>query len=213
MCALVLLASQSALAANWRLARTDSDRDIRVYVQGDPPQPYQRFYAQARVQATTTTVLALLNDVPASPEWVARVTQARLLRRQGDESWIYTAYHLPYPFLARDAVLHTVQKREAGGVITLDSQAVSGMVPLPKDTVRLYDAHTTWKLTPQAGGWLQLELWGEGSPGGYIPSWLYNYSLPDSPAQTLRNLRRMIQRPRYLAPPVKPAASAGSARR
>lgn len=208
---LLLLTCLDTAAAPWRLVRSDPERDIRVFVQGDPAQPYQHFYVQARMQAPLGAVLAVFNDVPAAPEWVARVEQARLLRRQGDQSWIYTVYQLPYPFLARDAVLHTVLSRDASGVVTLDSHAVPGLIEARPRSVRLLDAHSTWKFTPQPGGWLQVELWGEGNPGGYIPSWLYNYSLPDGPVQTLRNLRRMVQRQRYLTP-VRPAVSAKSAR-
>ena len=189
-----------AAAADWRLVRADQERDIHVYVQGDPAQPYHRFYAQAHLQAPLSAVLAVLTDVPSAPEWVVRVEQARLLRRQGTESWEYTAYHLPYPFLSRDAVLHTVITRDSSGAITLDSHAVPGLVDPRPRYVRLEDAHSTWKLSPQPGGWLLIELWGDGAPGGYIPSWLYNYSLPDGPVQTLRNLRRMVQRARYQSP-------------
>jgi len=173
-----------AAAADWRLVRADQERDIHVYVQGDPAQPYHRFYAQAHLQAPLSAVLAVLTDVPSAPEWVVRVEQARLLRRQGNESWEYTAYHLPYPFLSRDAVLHTVITRDSSGAITLDSHAVPGLVDPRPRYVRLEDAHSTWKLSPQPGGWLLIELWGDGAPGGYIPSWLYNYRRPGAdPAQ------------------------------
>ena len=195
--------------------RSDTERGIQVYVQGDPSQPYHRFYAVAHIQAPLNVVLAVLTDVPSAPEWVARVVQARLLRHEADESWVYTVYHLPYPLLPRDAVLHTVVRRPAaGGAVTIESHAVPGLVGLRPHYVRLQDAHSVWKLTPQPGGWLQVELWGEGSPGGYIPSWLYNYGLPDEPVQTLRNLRRMVQRPRYQPParsPSRPAATARTA--
>lgn len=188
-------------AAGWQMVRDDPERHIQVYVRGEASQPYHAVYALTDLQAPTSAVVAVLEDVPAAPEWIARVSASRVLRQQGDERWVYSNYHLPYPFQPRDAVLHSQLSRDAAGVVTLDTRAVSDMVEPRPGHVRLTDFHSTWKVTPEPGGHVRVELWGEGSPGGYIPSWLFNYSLPDEPVQTLRNLRRMVQRPRYLNPP------------
>jgi hypothetical protein len=195
--ALCLFAAPAHAATDWQLAREDRDRNIQVFVRGEPGQPYHAVYALTRLQVPASAVLAVLQDVPAAPEWVVRVSESRLLRREGDQRWVYSNYQLPYPFLARDAVLHSVIRHGAGGVVSMDTVAVPDMVPLRARHVRLTGFHSLWTITPEANGWVKVELWGEGNPGGYIPSWLFNYSLPDEPVQTLRNLRRMALRPKY----------------
>lgn len=195
---LLLFSALAHAEADWRLVRDDKDRDIRVFVRDQQGNPYHSFYAVTHIRTRLSTAVAVLADVPATPEWVARVSQVKLLKREADrEAWVYTIYKLPYPFLQRDAVLHSVLTQDAKtGAVTVDTRTTDTLAPKAR-LVRLTDLHSTWTLTPQAEGVLKVEFWGEGNPGGYIPSWLFNYNLPDEPALTFRNLRRMVQRPKY----------------
>ncbi len=183
--------------ATWQLVREDSERHIRVYL--DERQPYQGFYAVTRIQTRLSTVVAVLADVPATPEWVARVSEAKILKQKPhSEVWTYTVYKLPYPFKPRDTVLHSVLKQDGKSqVVTVESRALGRYLRPKPDHVRLRTMNSTWKLTPETNGWLKVELWGSGDPEGRMPSWLFNYNLADEPVQTLRNLRRMVLREKY----------------
>jgi hypothetical protein len=188
----------------WVLARHDAARDITVYVRTLPGSSYHGFYAVTQMATSVPVALAVLADVPALPEWIVRMTQARLLRRDADrEAWVYGRYHMPYPFLDRDAVLHSRITPEPGGAVVVDTRAVPGFLPEAHRTVRLTNMQSTWRLTPLAGGAVKIELWGQGDPGGYVPPVLFNYNLPDEPAQTFRNLRHMLLRTKYHAHPVR----------
>lgn len=196
--ALLLSWAPASHADDWSLVRRDEARDIRVYVRPAPASTYKRFYATTRVQARLSTVVAVLSDVPAMPEWIARMSAARLLRREANrEVWIHTLYRLPYPFLEREAVLHSTLRQDKSGVVEISTRAVPGMIPPHPRRVRLTSLHSLWRLTPERNGMVKIELWGEGEPGGYVPHLLFNYNLPDEPAQTLRNLRQMLTRDKY----------------
>lgn len=188
-----------ALAAAWELARTDAERDIRVYVRDVASSSYQSFYAVTRVRAPLGSVVAVLSDVPAMPEWISRLRGVKLLQREADrEIWIHARFRLPYPFLEREAVLHSSLKQDAHSrVVTITTRSVPGFVPPSKARVRLKKMHSTWKLTPEKNGLVRIEFWGEGEPGGYVPPLLFNYNLPDEPALTLRHLRQMLTREKY----------------
>lgn len=198
---LLLLCCLSALAfgADWELVRSDSERDIQVFARPMEQGPYDRFYAVTHIKTRLSTAVAVLADIPAMPEWLARVSQARVMKRKEDrEVWVYTVYKLPYPFKGRDTVIHSVLSQDPHtGVVTVESRTVPELLGKTGGYVRLQNLRSTWKFTPQANGMLKVELWGEGDPGGYIPSWLFNYNLPDEPVQTLRNLRRMVLRDKY----------------
>ena len=189
-------------AGEWQLSRHDVARNITVYVRDVPGSSYHGFYAVTRVRASMSGMLSVLADVPAMPEWIVRMSQARLLKRDADrEAWIYGRYRMPYPFLDREAVLHSqISRDENTGTVVVTSRAVAGLVPPSARTVRLTRMESTWRLTPLADGMLQVELWGQGDPGGYVPPVLFNYNLPDEPAQTFRNLRHMLARDKYLKP-------------
>lgn len=185
-------------AADWQLARVDEARNIRVYLREVPNSSYKTFYAVTRVKASLSSVVAVLSDVPAMPQWIARMQSARLLKREADrEIWVHGVYRLPYPFLEREAVLHSSLKQDKNGVVEVATRAEKGFVPAHPKRVRLTNMHSTWRLTPEKYGMVRIELWGQGDPGGYIPPLLFNYNLPDEPAQTLRNLRQMLTREKY----------------
>ncbi|MES2917893.1 MAG: hypothetical protein V4729_04665 [Pseudomonadota bacterium] len=196
--ALLLALAPAAQAEDWILARTDDVRDIRVYLRDTPGSNYKRFYATTRVPASLSSVVAVLSDVPAMPQWITRLKSARLLRRDANrEAWVHGVYRLPYPFLEREAVLHSVLRQDKAGVVEIITRAEPGLVPANPKRVRLGDMHSVWRLTPEKKGVVKIELWGEGAPGGYVPPLLFNYNLPDEPQQTLRNLRQMLLRDKY----------------
>lgn len=197
---LLLFMPLPVLAGACELSRNDTERDIRVYLRTEPRSSYKSFYAITRVNNRLGSVVAVLSDVPAMPEWIARMRGVTLLRRNADsELWVHARYRLPYPFLEREAVLHSVLVQDPHThVVTITTHSVPGFVPHRKDRLRLADMHSTWKLTPEKNGVVRIEFWGEGEPGGYVPPLLFNYNLPDEPVQTLRNLRKMLMRDKYL---------------
>ncbi|RZU38382.1 polyketide cyclase/dehydrase/lipid transport protein [Fluviicoccus keumensis] len=191
----------AALAdGGWELAREDASRQIRVFTRSQADSDYDEFRSEMLAPQSIDTVVAVLRDIPAWPEWIARIRKVKLLRHDGESNWVYVVYKLPYPFKDRDTVLQSVLQREAkGGVVTIRSQAVRTL-PMPEQDsrrVHLYELQSTWRLTPLPGGGTRIELSGRGQPGGYLPSLIFNYNLADEPQQTLRLLRLMLARPKY----------------
>ncbi len=199
----VLCLSISAWAEDWELVRQDKQRNIQVYTRGQENSPYDEFRAQTIVPQPINTVVAVLADINAWPQWVARMKEVTVLKKQNDQSWVYVVYKLPYPFIERDAVLyaHLIKDPQTAGV-TIKGYAVAGY-PIPNKStvkrVRLNDINSMWRLTPLVSGGTQIELSGRGEPGGYMPSLIFNYNLADEPQQTLRMLRKMLLRPQYTA--------------
>jgi hypothetical protein len=199
--ALILaLSAQLTFAAHegWQLVRSDTARDIRVYLRDVPGSSYKSFYATTRTKAGLASVVAVLTDVPALPEWIARLKAARLIKREGDQQlWVHSVYGLPYPFLEREAVLHSTLSQDKSGVVEIVTRAERGAIAASPHRVRLTNMHGVWRLTAETGGTVKIEMWGRGEPGGYMPPLLFNYNLPDEPLQTLRNLRQMLTREKY----------------
>ncbi|MGH8493135.1 MAG: START domain-containing protein [Moraxellaceae bacterium] len=195
---LLCVCTAAAPASEWQLSRQDNTRDIRVYLRETPGSSYNNFYAVTRVQTRLSTVVAVLSDVPAMPEWIARLRSTKLLRRDANrEMWVHSIYKLPYPFLEREAVLHSRLKQDKSGVVEITTRPEKGFVTNNPKRVRLLNMSSLWRLTPENDGIVKIEMWGEGDPGGYVPPMLFNYNLPDEPAQTLKFLRQMLKREKY----------------
>jgi hypothetical protein len=196
----LMTAAAAAADSGWELVRDDSQRQIRVFTRPQAGNDYDEFRSEMQVPQSLETVVAVLRDIPAWPEWIARIRKVKRLRHDGDANWVYVVYKLPYPFKERDTVLRSMLRREgASGAVVIRSQAVRDM-PMPEQDgrrVHLYDLESTWRLTPLPGGGTRIELSGRGEPGGYMPSLIFNYNLPDEPQQSLRLLKLMLAREKY----------------
>ena len=199
---LCLLLSVVSYADNeWELAKEDTQRNIQVYLRPQLTNPYDEFYAQTKVPQPIETVLAVLADIGAWPQWIARIKKVQVLKKQDNQSWVYVIYKLPYPFVERDTVLYArLSKNPKTSIVTIQSNAQANY-PIPQDVsvkrVRLNELSSTWQLTPLPTGGTKIELTGRGEPGGYMPSIIFNYNLADEAQQTLRLLRKMLIRPQY----------------
>lgn len=196
LASLDLRANNGGKDDGWRLQRQEPARQIRVYLHDRPDALYRDVYAVTTLPGTPSMIESVLSDVTAMPEWAARVSESRLLKRQGNLAWIYIQYRLPYPFKPRDVVVRS-ERTLSAGVITIRSQAVSGLVREMPGKVRLQAVQSSWRLTPQPNGHVKIELWGSAEPGGLVPAVAYNYNLADDALQTLRQLRRMSVRDKY----------------
>lgn len=195
LCAL----SGFALAGgDWQLERHDDSRDITVYTRKVSGTFYNRFYAVTHVNARLASIVAVLSDVPAMPEWLARMKSAKLIKREGNSDiWLYSVYKLPYPFIEREGVLRATLRQDKNGIVEIITRAEQGFVSSSPGRVRLTNMQSTWRLTPEKNDIVKIELWGQGDPGGYVPPVLFNYNLPDEPVQTLKLLRQMLTREKY----------------
>ena len=62
----------------------------------------------------------------------------------------------------------------------------------------MLDAKSRWKVCTVDVHRVKVELWGSGEPGGLIPAMLYNFNVADDAMQTLKQLRRMALREKYV---------------
>lgn len=197
----LLMSMQSVAQDAWELAKEDTQRNIQVYVRAQESNPYDEFYAQTIVQQPIEAVIAVLSDISAWPQWLARIKKVQILKKEDSKSWVYVVYKLPYPFVERDTILYArLTKNPKTSVVTIQSNALLNY-PLPADIVvkkvRLNNLNSTWRLTPLATGGTKIELTARGEPAGFMPSLIFNYNLADEAQQTLRLLRQMVLRPQY----------------
>lgn len=195
--AAALLLAFGAQADGWALKKTDKERDIRVYQRAHSGSQFDDIYAVTVLEGGPARIEAILTDASAMPEWLARVTQAKLISRKKDAAIIYLRYVLPYPFRPRDAVLLSRRTKTSEGMV-IEAEAVAEKYPLQKDVVRMLGAKSRWKVTTVDAHRVKVELWGSGEPGGLIPAMLYNYNVADDAVQTLKQLRRMALREKYV---------------
>lgn len=197
---LSVLMQVSYAQSEWELSKEDTQRNIQVFTTSQNNSSYHQFKAVTFVPQNSQTVLAVLSDIPAWPQWLARIKQVKVLKKDKNHSWVYVVYKLPYPFIERDMVVYNQVQMLKTGQILIKTQALSNF-PVAIDAkvkrVRLTNFNSTWQLTPLAQSGTKVELWGNGDPEGFVPALIFNYNLPDEPLQSLRQLRKMLLRDKY----------------
>lgn len=195
--AAALLLACGAHADGWVLKKTDKERDIRVYQRASSGSQFDDIYAVTVLEGGPARIEAILTDASAMSEWLARVTQAKVISRKNDAAIIYLRYVLPYPFRPRDAVLLSRRTKTSEGIV-IEAEAIAEKYPLQKNVVRMLGAKSRWKVSTVDVHRVKVELWGSGEPGGLIPAMLYNFNVADDAMQTLKQLRRMALREKYV---------------
>lgn len=189
--------SVSADSRHWKLKR--DKHDVQVYLGNVTGSKYKAVRAVTRIQVRLQSVVALLRDTGACPEWADLCQEAHVHEQLTDtDLLVYTRNHLPWPVSDRDLVAEVVWSQDRRtGIVTMDSHAVDGVVARHKGCVRLTQAHTVWVITPLGQGWVEVAMEAHVNPEGPLPAWVTNHLLVKSPYKTVLGLRKAVFSPKY----------------
>lgn len=187
------LAVGAVQAEEWRLVRDEAG--IQVYLSKVPGSKYQAYRGVTRLKTDMPTLLALQEDVSGSCAWIHACREQQLLKHEGGHSWTYTRFDTPWPVTPRDSVLEVSTQRGADGSVTRILHGVADYLPEQKGFVRVSKVDGLWSLTPKAAGEIEVVYQVHTEPGGSVPSWLANSFVVDAPFNTLKALRKKVERP------------------
>lgn len=153
------------------------------------------------VKSSLSGIIQLFNEVEHYGEWGYKISEAKLLKRVNDrEFYYYSKLDFPWPLNDRDLILHTkVYQDSTTRRVTSKSYSKPDYLPETGDAVRIKTTTTQWTLVPGTGGWVYVEYYINSDPGGSIPDWLVNMAIDVGPRETIKNMRKILQEPKYQA--------------
>ncbi|WP_165797569.1 START domain-containing protein [Solimonas fluminis] len=195
----LLLAVPFAQAADegWRL---DKEQDgIQVYTRAVEGQKIREIRGVVGIKARLSAVVAVLNDVPATPELSDAIGEAQVLQRQSAARYqIYQLLKMPWPLDNRDIVSQREIRQDAQTLaVTIADAATPDAIPPKSGIVRIQKSRQQWTLTPQADGSVLAEMRAMTDPAGPIPSSVINSMSVGAPFKSLQKLRVLVQQPKY----------------
>lgn len=198
-CGVVLLFAVMPATAQtndgWHLK---SDKDaVKVYYR--KTSDIHEIKLVTSMKTSLSGIIQMFSEIENYPVWGYKVVESHLVRRISNmEQYYYTRLDFPWPLSDRDIVMHTVLSQDpATRTVTATSYAAPDEKPEVKDVVRIRNAHTKWTLVPGPGGWLYIEYYIYSNPGGNLPDWLINMAIDAGPRETVKNIRKLLQQPRY----------------
>lgn len=179
----------------WTLVNDEAG--VEVFLRNIEGSSIEAFQGRTRVKASLASILAVMDDPAACPEWVHQCTEARFLEGDFTQSFHYGVNDFPWPADDRDYVLKIQNGHDpaTGGVHRYIS-AVEGHVDRTSNT-RVTQMKIHYFLIPISETETQVTWTQHTDPGGLIPGWMVNMLLVDIPRESLRRLEATANQDRY----------------
>jgi len=189
---LALCLNTTQAAEPWHLAHEEAG--IQVYLRDVPGSKYQSFRGVTTIKADVRTLSDLQENLRVACKWLYACAGMRLLKVEGDDTWVYLTTALPWPAGTRDMVLKVHTERPDNGSLVRQLTAVPGMVPGQPGQVRVRQLQGLWTMIPKGERETGVTYEMQADPAGDIPAWLANRFVIDAPMITLKTLRAVAER-------------------
>lgn len=193
LCALLLpVFCASAAAEDWKLAKDEDG--IKVFLNSAPGSQYQSFRGVALIKADVQTLSYLQENLTIACKWLYACADMRLLKVDGDSTFVYLTTALQWPANTRDMVLQVRTELTDDGGVLRHLSAVNDMQPPVPGVIRVEQLQGIWQMVPKGERETEVTYQLQAEPAGDIPSWLANRFVIDAPMVTLKTLRAVAER-------------------
>lgn len=182
---------------DWQLKKQENG--IAVYTRDDENSAFKELKAVAYLKTSLSSIVALLYDWGAYPQWVYKCDKSSTLKIINEKELIhYQTVVAPWPIENRDFVVNIkTDQDKISKVITLKSYAIGNYIPAFPDHVRITKFNASWVLTPQKNGTIEIVYQLLVDPSGYVPAWVVNMAVVDGPFETLDNMKVWVMKGKY----------------
>ena len=172
---------------------------IEVFLRDVPGSQFREYRGVVTVQTSLSSLVGLLEDKQAAPQWIHYCRESKEVGRQSDEAYYtYSVSSLPWPIRDRDMVMLNYFAQDASTkVVTIRFEAAPDYLPGVKGLVRIRQLEGHWQLVPVENHRIRVIYQLHSEPGGGIPGWLANRGVVRQPFNTLKNLTEYVKRSEY----------------
>jgi START domain len=194
---LFLLSADSFSQNDWVLKQ--DKEGIKVYTKDMDNSPFKAVKTVCTIDASLTSLTAVLLDINTSKDWVYATKSCRLLKQPSpSELFYYSEVTVPWPVNNRDFIVRLKVSQDAKTkVVTVDGENKPALLPEKKNIVRIQECSSKWIIVPQANGQVKIEYVLQVDPGGLVPAWLINLFATKGPFESFKNLRLQVKKPAY----------------
>lgn len=173
--------------------------DITVFTRKSQNSKYKEVKITMTIKCTMNELVAALEDVDAHKDWVPYTIDSKMVKKDSDsEFYYYVSSDFPFPAKDRDVVIYYEREQAADSkVVITRSEAAPEVLPKSDGFVRVPVFSSTYVLTPQEEGIIDIEYLLKVSPGGKIPAWIINLGVTKGPIKTMESLIKLIDSGKY----------------
>ena len=182
---------------NWVL-KNETD-DIKIFYRKAPESKVNEVKVETEIKSNLSTVIAVLRDIQAYPDWIYNCVLAeRLPQATPEVNYYYSEINFPWLLSNRDFIARSQLTQDpATKIIEIQVEGISDMLPEKKKKVRIPEMKINWKISPLDEDRVHISYHLHSDPGGSIPAWLINMFIDQGPRHTLQDLHKMLERGKY----------------
>lgn len=204
---LLFLTVNISFASQWELIKNKDS--IQVYTRDIPGSAISEFRGIVTISSSLDSILGVLDDIRACPEWVYQCAQPALINSLNfNERFVYQVNDFPFPARNRDTILNAQLRQDPQTkIITIKLQAYPGYCNNRDSAickkinqsklVRINKSSGYYQLEPLTNGQVKVTWQHHAEPGGDLPNWLVNNLITDTPFYTLKKLASIVKKEKY----------------
>lgn len=190
----LLLIINNLTAQDW-VFRKEKD-SIRVYTRTEESNPVKSYRGEMDLHTSMAKISTVLGSIESFDWWDANLRDIKVLEYEKEKLIrYYLIYELPWPVTDRDLCVEArISNDPVTGKRTVHAVPIENVIPEKPDLVRIKNYWQDWTMQPTTKpGIIHVTLEGSVDPGGYIPAWLVNMVITDTPLNIMRKVREKVE--------------------
>jgi hypothetical protein len=189
-----LFYSNISWADDWKLERQKNNVSI---FSKKSDTGYKEIQVKVIVEANPHALIALLDDVAFSPQWIHNCIEVKVIDEVSPtERLINSFFAAPWPMKDRDMVFYS-KTSFRNNTVQIEISDRGENTPQHAKYVRMQNMHGLWQADPLGEGRSEITYTGGGNPGGNLPTLIANKELISSMFKTFQNLSKVILLDKY----------------
>ncbi len=187
----------SSTSDDWKLVK--DKEDFKVYIRKPEGGNFEQIKIIALTSSPMNAIVAALEDVDKHKDWVYATGESYVIERRTQADFdYYVTVEMPFPVKNRDLTIKYSRTYDpSSGVVLIESTGISGLKDEVKNYVRIKEFYSTYTLTPQENGKIEIEYFLNANPGGSLPAWVVNLVTTKGPTETMRSLLDLLETGEY----------------
>ena len=185
----VLLNNNISWANDWKLEKQKNN--VSIYSQTND-SGYKEILVKTIVEANPHALIALLDDVAFSSQWIHNCIEVKILNDISPTKRLVNSFFAaPWPIKDRDMVTFSTTTL-SDKKVRIEISDRGDISPHNSKYVRMQKVHGLWEANTLENGKSEITYTGGGNPGGNIPIFIANNELITSAFKTFQNLNKVI---------------------
>jgi hypothetical protein len=179
----------------WELKRNENG--IEVYSRTPATGNLKEIRVVCEFNTTKTKLIAALKDIDHYNNWVYSTKENSMLKIVTPDQFIYhSVSDLPWPLKDRDLIVElSVLPAEKHEQFQIEVKSLPDYLPKDKKYIRVPYSLALWNVTVKTENMLKIDYTFSVDPGGSIPVWLVNSTLPVGPYNSFHKLKTLLESP------------------